>query len=55
MSDTSNAVAALVLLASAVGLGIATMVNGYGVSIHSWGWLIGGSIGQLVILAALKE
>lgn len=58
MSRTAEAVAALVLLAAAFGLGIATMVNGYGVHIESWGWLIGGCVGQLVILAlisALKE
>lgn len=32
-----------------VSIGIATAVNGYGLVIVSWPWLIGGSFGSVVV------
>ncbi len=33
-------------------LSVAVMVNAYGLTIHSWPWLVFGTIGQLSLLAA---
>jgi hypothetical protein len=53
MSDVSNAVAAIVLLGASVVMSVLTMINGYGVHIVSWGWLIWGFIAQVVLLGAI--
>lgn len=38
----------------ALGLSVLVMVNGYGLTIHSWGWVIWGSIGSSVVGAIIS-
>ncbi len=39
----------LLLLVGAVGVGVLIMVKGFGLSVVSWGWIIGGAFSQLLI------
>ena len=52
-------VASCALLILSVGLSILVLVNGYGLEIHSWAWIIFGCLAQMVILSVntvvLKE
>lgn len=48
----SAAFAKLVCAIGSMVLGVFVMVNAYGLTIHSWHWLIWGMLGQLVLLAA---
>jgi hypothetical protein len=44
-------VAYVSLLLVSVVLGVLILVNGYGLEIQSWGWIIWGCLAQIVILA----
>jgi hypothetical protein len=39
----------------ALTLSIATAINGYGLTVHSWGWIIWGSIGSALIGAIFQQ
>lgn len=48
----SDVFAKLFCTIGSIVIGVLVMVNAYGLTIHSWGWLIGGTITQLALLAA---
>jgi hypothetical protein len=45
---------ALVLYAFTIPLAIAGLVFGYGLTVHSWTWVLGSILGQFVLVALGK-
>jgi len=43
----------LISFAVAIGLGILVMINGYGLEVKSWSWVIWGGIGSSMVGALL--
>lgn len=43
-------IASITLLVSSVVVSILVLINGYGLTIESWGWVIGGAFLQMFIL-----
>lgn len=48
----SSAFAKLFCAVGSMILGVLVLINAYGLTIHSWNWLVWGMIGQLALLAA---
>jgi len=44
----------LLVFAGATALSIATLIHGYGLTVTSWGWVIGGAIGQLILIGIMQ-
>lgn len=58
MSAVGNAIAALFLLGTSAAVSIAGLINGYGLHVVSWGWIIGSFLVNVVLLGlihAIKE
>lgn len=46
----SKLISLLILLIGSILLSVATIVHGYGVDVKSWPWIVGGFIGQCIIM-----
>lgn len=42
------------VFAGSTALGIAILVKGYGLTVASWGWVVGGAIGQLMLIGIIQ-
>ena len=44
----------IILTAAMVGIGFLIMMRGWGVQPESWGWILGGTAAQYVLLLAIQ-